>query len=61
LYGTEILSIEEDLKIGEAGGDEDYMFTQIRYLAVDHAENIYVADIKKCKLKSSIRMENISE
>lgn len=51
VYGNEVFSIEEDLKIGEVEGDENYMFSQIRYLAVDNAENIYVADTKEMHVK----------
>ncbi len=44
MYGNEVFSIEEDLKIGEVEGDENYMFNVIIYLAVDDEGNIYVAD-----------------
>jgi hypothetical protein len=51
LYGKEIFSIEEELKIGEAEGDENYMFSQIRNIAIDKNENIYVADYKETNVK----------
>lgn len=51
IYGKEVFFIEEDLKIGEVEGDENYMFIQIRYLAVDNDENIYVADVKEMHVK----------
>ena len=51
MYGNEVFSIEEDLKIGEAVGDENYMFSRIRNLAVDKNENIYVADDKEMHVK----------
>jgi len=42
MYGNEVFSVEEDLKIGEIQGNENYMFNVIRYLAVDDEERIYV-------------------
>lgn len=51
LYGDEVFSIEEDLRIGEVEGDENYIFSQIRHIAVDHDENIYVADSKETHIK----------
>jgi hypothetical protein len=51
MYGDEIFAIEEDLKIGEVDGNEKYMFSEIRNLAIDKNENIYVADIKENIIK----------
>jgi len=51
VYGDEVFSIEEELKIGEVEGDENYMFSQIRDIAVDKNENIYVADFKETHVK----------
>ncbi len=51
MYGDEILSVKEDLKIGEVEGDENYMFSHIRNFVVDENENIYVADMKETKIK----------
>jgi len=51
MYRDEAFSLEEDLKIGEAVGDENYMFSQIRHLAVDKSENIYVSDTKEMHIK----------
>ena len=44
IHTDPVLELEEDLRIGEAEGPEDYMFTNIRSLAVDANGNIYVAD-----------------
>ena len=51
MYGNDIFSAEEDLKIGEVEGEKNYMFSQIRYLAIDNDENIYVADVKETHVK----------
>jgi len=51
MYGNEIFSIEEDLKIGVVEGDENYMFNIITFLAVDDEENIYVADVGEDHVK----------
>ncbi|MBL7084394.1 MAG: 6-bladed beta-propeller [Candidatus Aminicenantes bacterium] len=51
IYGNEIFSIEEDLKIGEVESDENYMFSQIRNFVIDKNENIYVADVKETYVK----------
>lgn len=51
MYGDEIFSVEEDLKIGVVEGDENYMFSHIRNFVVDENENIYVADMKETKIK----------
>jgi hypothetical protein len=52
MYGKEVFSIEEDLKIGEIEGDENYMFNVIVYLAVDNEGNIYVADFGEKHIKA---------
>jgi hypothetical protein len=46
-----VLELKEDLKIGEAEGPEDYMFTNIRDLAVDDDGNIYAADYEDACIK----------
>ena len=43
LYGEEVISLEEELRIGEAEGREEYMFSRI-LIDVDEEENIYVLD-----------------
>ncbi len=48
MYGEDVLVLEEDLSIGETQTDEgDYLFSQIRSIAVDEAENIYILDSKE--------------
>ncbi len=50
LFSNEVVTLEEELSIGEEGGG-DYLFSQIRYLEVDEDENIYVADTKEMQVK----------
>jgi hypothetical protein len=49
MYGVDVpvLELEEDLTIGESTGEGDYLFSQIRSIAVDDAGNIYVLDSKE--------------
>ena len=51
MYGEGVFSLEEEISIGEAEGREEYMFSQIRNLAVDDEGNIYVLDRKECQIK----------
>jgi hypothetical protein len=51
LYGPEVFDLELELTIGEAEGPKEYMFTDIRYVAVDDDENIYVADVREAHIK----------
>lgn len=51
IYGEDVFSLEEELAIGEAEGMEEYMFSQIRDIAVDDKENIYVLDLKESHVK----------
>lgn len=51
IYGKEVFSLEEELSIGEAEGREEYMFSQIRSVAVDDEERIYVLDYKENNVK----------
>lgn len=44
IYGEDIFSLTEDLSIGRAEGQEEYMFLGISSIDVDEKENIYVAD-----------------
>lgn len=50
IYKPDVFSFEEDLRIGKEG-DNKYMFSQIRDIAVDGQENIYVADDKEINIK----------
>lgn len=47
MYGEDILILEEDLSIGETRNEQDYLFSQIRGIAVDDGRNIYVLDSKE--------------
>jgi len=51
MCGEDIFSLEEELSIGEAEGRKEYMFSQIRNIAVDDEENIYVLDRKEFHIK----------
>jgi len=51
MYGEDVFSMGEDLVIGEAEGKEEYMFSQVRDIAVDTAGNIYVLDNKESNVK----------
>ena len=51
MYEEDVCAIEEELSIGEAEGKEEYMFSQIRNIAVDDHENIYVLDSKEFHIK----------
>ncbi|MBU4329134.1 MAG: hypothetical protein KKB53_01370, partial [Acidobacteria bacterium] len=44
LYGPDALTLEEDLTIGSVEGSEEYMFQQLRSIAVNDDEEIYVLD-----------------
>lgn len=51
IYGEDVFSLEEELSIGEAEGREEYMFSQVRSIAVDEEERIYVLDYKEAHVK----------
>lgn len=51
IYTEDVLILEEELSIGEKEGREEYMFSQIRDIAVDEEENIYVLDLKEPHIK----------
>ena len=44
LYTADVFELEEELSIGEAEGEEEYMFVGVRALAVSIQERIYVSD-----------------
>ncbi len=44
MYGEDVLSLEEELSIGESIGRKEYMFSEIRDLAVDDKGRIYILD-----------------
>jgi len=51
MYGEDVFSIKEELSIGEAEGNEEYMFSRAGDIAVDEEEKIYVLDIKESHIK----------
>ncbi len=51
IHSENIVSLEEELSIGEAEGRKEYMFSQVRNIAVDDEENIYVLDRKEVHIK----------
>jgi len=51
LYEEEIITMEEVLSIGKSEGKDEYLFAQLRDLAVDDAGNIYTLDMKEASVK----------
>jgi len=51
IYGEDIFSLTEDLSIGRAEGQEEYMFSRISSIDVDNEENVYVADSVSAHIK----------
>jgi len=51
MYGEGVFSLEEELIIGEAEGREEYMFSQIRSIAVDNVGRIYVLDARESQVE----------
>jgi len=51
MYGEDVFSLEEDLSIGEVEGREEYMFSEMRHIAVDEGERIYILDWKESHIK----------
>jgi hypothetical protein len=51
IYGEDVFILEEELSIGEAEGRKEYMFSEIRSVAVDEAGRIYVLDMKEAHVK----------
>jgi len=51
MYGEDIFSLEEELSIGEREGKEEYIFSEIRHIAVDEQERIYIVDPKESHIK----------
>ena len=51
LYGKEALILQEDLAIGKPGSPPEALFSDIRQIAVDARENIYVLDGKESQVK----------
>jgi len=51
MYTENVFSLEEELSIGEAEGQEEYMFSIINSIAVDDEKNIYVLDMQLKKVR----------
>ncbi len=51
MYPENVFSLEEELSIGEADGPEEYMFSNLRYLAVDDRGYIYALDSREKHVK----------
>lgn len=51
IHGENAFSINEELSIGEAEGEKEYMFSDIYMVAVNEAEDIYVLDITEKHVK----------
>jgi len=51
MYRENVCMIKEDLSIGKAEGQEEYMFNRIQDIAVDDNGEIYVADSQATQIK----------
>lgn len=51
MYGEDVFILEEELSIGDVEEPEEYMFSQIRSVAVDDEERIYILDTKEAHVK----------
>lgn len=51
MYGGDALEFEEELSLGEAEGREEYMFSEIRHIAISEDERIFVLDSKEDHIK----------
>jgi len=51
MYTENVFSLEEELSIGEADGPEEYMFSNLRNLAVDDRGYIYALDSREKHVK----------
>lgn len=51
MYDENVVQLEEELRIGGAQGKWEYMFSQIKDVAVDRKERIYVLDSKEAHIK----------
>jgi hypothetical protein len=44
IFGEGAITLEEELSIGKSGGQPNYIFSRLWYLAVDDEDNIYAMD-----------------
>ena len=51
MYSEEVFNLVEELAIGGADEREEYMFSSIRYVAVNEDERIYILDYKEAHVK----------
>lgn len=51
IYGDDVFHLEEELSIGEEGKGDEYIFSEIRDIAVDAEDGIYVLDRRECHVK----------
>ena len=51
IFGEEVFSLEEELSIGDAEEREEYIFSDIRDIAVDEESRIYILDSKESHIR----------
>jgi len=51
LYDKDIMSLEEELTIGDVDKESEPLFIDISSVRIDYEENIYVLDYKACQIK----------
>ena len=51
IYGKDVFNLEEELSIPDSERKDEPMFSQIRGIAVDEQERIYILDIKEGHIK----------
>ena len=51
IYNKDVFSLKEELSLGGAEGQDEYMFSQIRSIAVGEDERIYILDSKEAHIK----------
>jgi len=52
LWDKDVFILEEELSIGDTEGKKEYMFSQIKDIAVDYQERIYILDEKEAHIKT---------
>lgn len=51
MYGDDVFHLEEELSIGEEGKGDEYIFSEVRDIAVDAEDRIYVLDRRQSHIK----------
>lgn len=51
IYEYDVFNFKEELTIGEIEGREEYIFSDVRSIAVSEDEKIFVLDTKECHIK----------